>query len=154
MASDSTIEAWVREHRVTWELGPLQEVVDHRPATAGFELRVFAQHAAGAHPAPGCAECVSLHDMLRAITLASLPQERRASGYEIVPFDAAFHLRPESEWRPEVQLTVRIVHREGYLSPLDACEKRCAEEVQQALRKLGVQPRSWSDLRGSRQEAG
>lgn len=54
-------------------------------------------------------------------------------------------MRAESAWKPEVQLTVHIVHREGYLSPLDECEKRCAEEIQTALRGLGVQPKSWSE---------
>jgi len=47
----------------------------------------------------------------------------------------------------EVQLTAHIVHRDGYLRPLDECEKRCAEEIQLALRGLCVQPRTWSDSR-------
>lgn len=144
MTSDATLAAWVREHRVTWELGPLQEMVDHRLATVGLELRLFAQHSDGVHPTPGCSECVSLHDKLRAITLAALPHERRASWCQLAPFDAAFHLRPESEWRPEVELTVRITHRNGSPRPLDDNEKRCADEVQQALRELGVQPKRWT----------
>jgi hypothetical protein len=153
MTSDSRIREWVLEHRVTWELGPLQEIVDHRLVTVGFELRLFAQHSAGAHPLPGCGECLALHDRLRAITIATLPHERRASWWQLAPFDAAFHLRPESEWRPEVELTVQILHRNGSARPLDASEKRCADEVQQALRDLGAQPRSWSDARGAQHEA-
>lgn len=149
MTSDPTVRQWVREHRVTWEIGPLQEIVDHRPATVGYELRLFAQHDADVHPTPGCSECVSLHDKLRAITLAALPHERRASWCQLAPFDSAFHLRPESEWRPEVQLTVRIVHRHEYLRPLDECEKRCADEIQEALRELGAQPKRWSAARGA-----
>ena len=78
---------------------------------------------------------------------AAFPKEHRSTKYEVEPFDASFHLRAESEWAPEVQLTVHIVHREGYLRPLDECEKRCADEIQKALRGLGVQPKSWPQTR-------
>ena len=45
MEPDTTLRDWVREHRVTWELSPWQELVEHRPAMVGFELRLFARHA-------------------------------------------------------------------------------------------------------------
>lgn len=142
-----TLKEWVRQHRVTWELGPWRELVEHAPATVGFELRLFGQHGPDVHADPGCAECVALHGKLRAVALAAFPKEHPLTQYEIEPFDSSFHLRPDAEWTPEVQLTVHIVHREGYLRPVDECEKRCAEEIQQALRALGVQPKTWSDSR-------
>ena len=144
---ESTLAGWVRDHRVTWEIGPLQELVDHRPATVGFELRLFGRHEPHAQASPGCPECLTLHQRLRAIAVAAFPRDQRPTSYEVDPFAASFHLRPESQWAAEVQLTVRIVHRDGYLRPLDECEKRCAEEIQKALRGLGVQPRTWSDSR-------
>lgn len=147
MEPETTLKHWVRQHRVTWELGAWQELVEHQPTTVGFELRLFGQHDPHVQASPGCPECISLHERLRAVAEAALPREHRPTRYEIEPFEAAFRLRPESEWKPEVQLTVRIVHREGYLRPLDECEKRCAEEIQLALRGLGVQPRTWSDSR-------
>lgn len=147
MEPEATLKNWVRQHRVTWELGPWQELAEHRPMTVGFELRLFGRHEPHVHASPGCRQCVPLYERLRAIAVAALPKEHRPTRYQIEPFDAAFRLRPESEWTPEVQLTVHIVHREGYLRPLDECEKRCAEEIQLALRGLGVQPRTWSDSR-------
>ena len=147
MEADATLKEWVQQHHVTWELGPWQELVEHRVTTVGFELRLFGQHEPHAHPSPGCAECVTVHGRLRAIALTAFPKEHRPTTYEVDPFDASFHLRPESGWKPEVQLTVHIVHRDGYLRPLDECEKRCADEIQKALRDLGVQPKSWSDSR-------
>ena len=142
-----TLKDWIREHRVSWELSPWQELVDHRPATVGFELRLFGRHGPHSGAMPGCKLCVSLHNKLSTIALAAFPKEHRPTKYEVEPFDASFHLRPESEWEPEVQLTVHIVHRDGYLRPLDECEKRCAEEIQRTLRGLGVQPKSWSETR-------
>ena len=147
MEPEVTLKEWVRQHRVTWELGALQELVAHRPATVGFELRLFGQHGPHSGATPGCQQCVSLYEKLRSIALATFPKEHRPTNYEVEPFDASLRLRPESEWTPEVQLTVHIVHREGYLRPLDECEKRCADEIQRALRRLGVQPKSWSDAR-------
>jgi len=149
MEPQATLEDWVRQHHVAWELGPWQEVVDHQRTTVGFELRLFGQHGAGAHPSPGCAECVALHGKLRAIALAAFPKEHRPTRYDVEPFDASFHLRPETEWTPEVQLTVHIVHREGYLRPVDECEKRCSQEIQDALRVLGVQAKAWSKSRAA-----
>lgn len=58
-------------------------------------------------------------------------------------------LRSEGEWEPEVELTLRLTHRHGYLGPVDDCEKRCAEQIQAGLKKLGVQPRSWSAARAT-----
>ena len=147
METEATLREWVRQHHVTWELGSWQELADNRLMTVGFELRLYGEHPS-AHARPGCPECLPVFDKLRAIALAALPSDPRPTKYEVEPFDAAFHLRPESAWHPEIQVTVHIVHREGYLRPLDACEKQCAEEIQAALRRLGVQPKRWSDTMG------
>lgn len=149
MEPETTLKEWVRQHRVAWELGPWQELVERRPLVVGFELRLFGQHRPHSGAVLGCPQCVSLHEKLRSIALAVLPHEHRPTKYEVEPFAAALHLRPESQWTPEVQLTVRIVHRDGYLLPLDECEKRCADEIQRALRRLGVQPKSWSETRNA-----
>ena len=145
METEATLKDWVRQHRVTWELGAWQELVGHQATTVGFELRLFGRHEPHVHASPGCRECVLVFERLQALAFAAFPKEHRPTKYEVEPFDASFHLRPESEWKAEIQLTVHIVHRDGYLRPLDECEKRCAEEIKKALRGLGVQPKSWSD---------
>lgn len=149
MGTDTTLKQWVRQHRVTWELGSWQEMVDHHVTTVGFELRLFGQYGKHVHPTPDCPECLPLYEKLRAIALAAFPKEHRPTRYDLEPFHPALHMRPESEWAPELQLTVHIVHRNDYLRPLDECEKRCAEQIQKALRGLGVQSKSWSDARAA-----
>ena len=145
--TETALRDWIRDHKVTWELGPWQEMVDHHPAVVGFELRLLARHIPHAHPQPGCDQCVRVYQWLREIALGALPRDHRPTRYEFEPFDASFHLRPEADWAPEVQLTVHIVHREGYLRPVDECEKRCAGEIQSNLQELGVQPKKWSPAR-------
>jgi hypothetical protein len=145
MAAETALEDCVRRHHVTWELGPWQELVDRRPTAVGFELRLFGQHDPETHASPGCGACASLHRKLRDIAAAVLPKEARPTEYRVEPFDASLHMRPEGAWKPEVQLSVHIVHRHGYLQAVDECEKRCVDEIQSALRGLGVQPRTWRD---------
>jgi len=143
-AADGTLRTWIRDHRVCWELEPLIEWSRHRRLHVGYQLLLFARNAGGLRDDPGGGECEGLHEGLRAIALRVLPKEQGATRTEIEPFDAAFHLRPESTWVPEIQLTIRILHREGYLRPADQAEKGLAEEIQKGLAALGAQPRSWS----------
>ena len=154
MADEETLRNWVAEHKVCWDLSPLVELErppNQPPARVqvGFEVLLYGEHAQGLKPSPGCPECVTLYDKLRAIALFTLPKENRPSRYEISPFDHAFHLRPESEWVPEVQLTIRIIHGSDYFKGIDDCEKRCAEEIQGQLRALGAQPKAWPKGRGA-----
>ncbi len=143
--TEATLREWIREHKVTWELGPWKEMVAHGPVAVGLELRLLARHAPDAHPMPGCQECVQIYQALRVVALGALSREHRPTGYEIEPFEAAFHLRPESGWAPEVQLAIHIIHKEGYLRPLDGCERRCAAEIEHNLAQLGVQPGRWAN---------
>jgi len=150
MEPEATLKDCVRRHRVTWELGPWQEMVGHRPATVGFELRLFAQHGHDVHPTPGCAECAALHEKLRAIALSALPKESRPTRYDIEPFHPTLHMRPESGWKPEVQLTLHITHRQGYFGPVDDCETRCVRDIETGLRALGAQPKRWPESSSAR----
>ena len=154
MPDVETLRNWVAEHKVCWDLSPLVEMERHPnqpPARVqvGFELLLYGEHAEGLKPSPGCPECVTLYDKLRAIALFTLPKENRPSRYELSPFDHSFHLRPESEWVPEVQLTIRIIHGSDYFRSIDDCEKRCAEEIQGQLRALGAKPKAWPRGRGA-----
>ena len=146
---EETLRTWVQEHRVSWEISAWQELVEHSPLSVGFELRLFARHPDGRLADPGCDECVALYEKLRAIALFALPKEQRPTRYDIAPYDASLHLRPESHWQGEVQLAMHIVHRLEYASAVNDCEKRCASEIQESLRGLGVQPKSWHDARGA-----
>jgi hypothetical protein len=45
---------WIHDHRVTWDADPWLEMVDHKPASIGFELRLFARAANHQHPTLSC----------------------------------------------------------------------------------------------------
>ena len=145
MSVEPTLSDWIREHRICWELSPLVEMADGRRLPVGYELRLFARHTAGVKADPGCHECASLYEKQKAVALSVLPREARPTTYEFEPFDASWHLRPETTWTPEVQLVLRIVHRGGYLQPIDPCESTCAKEIAAKLRELGAQEKVWVD---------
>ena len=147
--TEATLKEWVREGRVTWEIANMGEQVEHSRVNVGFEVRLFAQHPDGKSVDPGCEDCQELFGRLRTIAESVFPKGQRPTRYDIDSFDSSLHHRAESHWTPEVQLTIRIEHREGHFQEVDECEKRCAEEIQAGLKALGVQPRTWNERRSA-----
>ena len=148
--TNETLRHWVRQHKVTWELSPRHEMVDGLPRIVGYDLRLYGSDPRRAMTSPGASECIEIYDRLRSIGLSVVPAEQRPTVCTVESFDSSLHMRPESAWEPEVEVTIEVTHRSGYLGPLDACEKRCAEEIQESLRRLGAQPGRWADGSGWR----
>jgi hypothetical protein len=138
------LRAWIREHRVCWELAPRFEVHDHRRIQVGFDLTLLARHPASLRDEPGCEECYRHYETLREIAQIVLPKGIHPTRCEFTPFDAAYHLRPETQWAPEIELTVEITHRDATFGDVDDDERRCAAEIEEGLRRLGARPRVWS----------
>ena len=136
------VREWIRVHQVCWELMPYHEMHEHAKIQVGFELTLFARHVEPLSNDPGCPECSRIYERLHEIALRALPKDVHAGCVEVSPFDAAFHLRPETGWLPEVTLTLQLVHKHGTLAGAD--EQRWAVEIQQQLRSLGIQPKAWS----------
>ena len=80
---------------------------------------------------------------LRRIAERIMPEEGRPSRYEIGPWDGALRYTPRRGLRPEVTLTIRILHRHGFDQPIDNCEKRCLKEMRDRLAELGVPEGRW-----------
>jgi len=73
-----------------------------------------------------------------------LPKEERLSMYEIGPYEAALRYSKVRANRPDVTLSVKIVHRRGFDQPVDECEMRCLREMKEHLSQLGACERQWS----------
>jgi hypothetical protein len=87
---------------------------------------------------PGC-DCVpSLYQGLEQIAARVLPAEARVV---VEPFDAAFHLRPETQWAPEVELVAAVLHRAGTFEPPDEAERRYPAQIRARLKSLGIERR-------------
>ncbi len=142
-APEEALRDWIRANEVCWEIAPHYEVHQRTRLPVGFDLTLFAKRPPACTSDPGCAACAEAHEALRAIALAVLPPDVH---YAIEPFDAAFHLRPENRWEPELDLVVEVLH-EGTFETTDAGERDGTRAMTDALAQLGAQPRVWRKAR-------
>ena len=137
------LRGWIREHCVCWELAPRFEVHAHQRIQVGYDLTLLARHPLSDHHAPGCEECYSTYQALREIAGLVLPEGIQDEQCTFSAFDAAHHLRPQTRWAPEVELTIEITHRDDTFGRADDGERRCGAQIEEALRRLGARPRVW-----------
>ena len=137
----------VRQHKVCWEVWPEYHIDrEEKKVQIGFELDLVGTHHQAAHPPePGCEECVKVYDDLRRIAQWIIPKEERDSCYEIGFFDASIHYASQRRFRKDVTLSIKILHREGFDRPTDACEVRCLNEMEEKLKGLGAGKGTWPE---------
>lgn len=133
---------WARENRACWELTAHYEQRHHTRIQTGFDLTLFARRPAACAGDPGCAACGEVREGLLELALQALPPQSR---YEVEPFDAAFHLRPENNWRPELRLVVQVLHHDGTFEPPDGEERGQTRTVEGTLARLGLHRRVWPE---------
>ncbi len=129
----------VRQHKVCYEVWPGYHIDrEGRKIQIGFELDLIGTHYCPEHiPEPGCAECLKVYDDLKQIALWIIPKEERDSCYEIGIFDAAIHYASQRKSRADIVVPIKILHREGFDRPTDACEVKCLNEMEEKLKELG-----------------
>jgi hypothetical protein len=137
----------VNQHKVCWEVWP-EFLIDKNgnKVQIGFELDLMGIHYHPKHhPTPGCDECVKVYNDLKKIAQLITPKEERESKYDIGIFDRSIHSAQIRKLRDEVTLTLKILHREGFDRPVDACEGDCLKEMEEKLKELGVKKGQWRD---------
>jgi hypothetical protein len=134
---------WIHENEVCFEITPHYDFYRQKTLCLGLDLTLFAKrplHCQGGDP--GCPACAQTYKMLRAIALRALPPGIHG---EFAPFDASFHLRPETHWRTEVDLVVEISGPKGSPDPARDSEQRLNRLISGALEGVGVQSKVWQD---------
>ncbi len=141
------LKTLVRAHRVCWEVWPEQLAwKEHRPLHVGFDLVLYGAHAHDKdRPSPGCEKCKLIFEHLREIAEWIVPKVQRPSRYDIQIFDQAVHYAPERGNRPDVALTIKILHRSEIDKPVDECEVLCLNEMKAKLAQIGVRQQRWKD---------
>lgn len=143
--SEETLHRLVNEHKVCWQVWPLRHVDLHTGMrTIGYRLELLGTHHHPEHvPGPGCDECVSVYMALKRIAEWIQPKEKRDSVYRIQIFDHAMRFSPRRRFRKDVELVIVIQHRIGLTDPVDACEAKCLQEMEQNLKRLGARRNQW-----------
>ena len=144
-AAMARLSAFVREHRVCWEVLPeLLPVPDEQLLQIGFNLELYGAHAHGTEPPhPSCEQCRTILSHLREIAEWILPKAERPSRYDISIRDNAILYDPVRHNRSEVMVTITILHRAQLDAPVDACEVFCLHEIQSKLKKIGARLGRW-----------
>ncbi len=136
----------VQDHRVCWEVLPEKiSVKEETSLKVGFDLMLYGTHEEGEHPTPGCEKCMEIYRDLRRIANSIIPKEERPSRYEISIYESAIRYNRIRGNRPDVELTIKVLHRSEYELPVDECEVLCLNEMKSKLSELGAQERRWRE---------
>ena len=148
--SSSVLAEYVQRFRVCWEVWPEYLMSSSGRRQVGFELELSGTPEFGSgQESPGTPECRKVYVALHAIADWIFPKEERPSMYEIEPYEHALHYSSARSNRPDVTLSVKILHRSGFDQPVDACEVRCLQEMEQRLIQLGARQRQWPGRKSS-----
>ena len=141
------LKDFVGQHRVCWEVLPEQFPVEGgRPLQVGFNLMLYGAHAHDTdRPLPGCEQCRLIYMHLREIAEWIVPKVERPSRYEIEIFDSSVRYDPARSNRPEVTVTIKILHRFRFDAPVDQCEVFCLHEMEEKLLQVGTQHLQWKN---------
>ena len=143
--SSPVLPDFVKRYQVCWEVWPEYLMVDGEERQVGFELELTGTPESGTdHVGPGCPACRQVYAALHSVADWILPKEERPSRYEIGPYEQALRYSAVRGSRPDVTLSVKILHRRGFDQPVDQCEVRCLGEMKQRLKQLGACERQWS----------
>lgn len=147
---DQTVEQlkqYVRLHRVCWEVLPEQFVMgDGQILQVGFNLLLYGAHKHDMDSPPGCEQCKIIYRDLREISEWIVPKAERPSRYEIEIYDNAVRYDPIRANRPDVTVTIKILHRSQFDMPVDQCEVFCLHEMEDKLSQIGAQHQQWKDI--------
>lgn len=139
----------VVKRRVCWEVFPERVGIRGETKTVGYELVLSGIHLPSDPdplPTPGCASCKAVFEDLNRISNWILPKGDRESFYEIAHYAPIIRHTRKRRLRPEVTLSVRILHRQRYEDPIDPCETRCLGEMEQKLKQLWACEGEWMSL--------
>ena len=139
------LKGLVREHRVVWEVWPVTFALkDGGTRQVGYELLLSGAHQNDRdRPDPGCENCQAIFRDLQEVAEWIIPKVERDSQYEVEVFDQAIHYAPERGNRPDVCLSIKVLHRERLERPVDECEVLCLNEMKAKLAQIGAQQKQW-----------
>ncbi len=148
--NDGTREEELRElvqaHRVCFECSTDLSAYTGEVKPVGFVVLVFATDEDPAdEPSPGCELCVPVEAALDKVVKYVLPDEKDRSTLFDVSFSHAISYDKKRHARPDRTAMIEILHRNGANEPIDACERRCRDEIVGRLKGLGACERTWHE---------
>jgi hypothetical protein len=142
------LKSIARLHRVCWEVLPEEFVMaDGHLLQVGFNLMLYGAHDHDTDsPLPGCPQCQVIYSHLREIAEWIVPKVDCPSRYEIEFYDDTVRFDPMRGNRPDVTVTIKILHRSRFDAPVDQCEVFCLHAMEGKLLQIGAQYQRWKEF--------
>ena len=151
------IKGLVQQFAVCWEAHPEQAVVtvmgpkDQAPRSRaelrkiGFSLELYGTPAPGVeNVSPGSDHCRRVQWALKEIADWILPREDGGCVYEVQMEPQSLVSSRVRADRPDVRVTIQILHRSNWDMPIDECEECCLRDMERALHEVGACEGAWS----------
>ncbi|MCS6806151.1 MAG: hypothetical protein RMM98_15115 [Acidobacteriota bacterium] len=151
VVSDDTIHELrhiVRQYRVCYEVWPEWLMVGQTRRQVGFEVELCGVHQCqAAGESPPCRHGYQTYDQLKRIAQWLIAGSASTARCQILPYDAAVHQSPRRRFRPEVILTIKILHRHDHRfdAPVDHDEELCLKHLREKLAAIGIAEGIWID---------
>lgn len=133
------VRALATRHEVVFHVYPVRHAASGGVEVVGFEIELLGVHREPKHvPEPGCDECAIVYQDLREIARHVLPPSEPETEVELHALEPRHVYDRRHHGEPAVALTLQVLHRRDYGSPVDRCEERCKDRIVAALRRLGI----------------
>jgi len=150
------IKGFVQQFAVCWEAHPERALVsvldlkEEKPRinrelrNIGFSLELFGTPEPWAeNVSPGCNHCRRVESALKEIADWILPCEEHQCMYEVeIDSQSLSYSRVRAD-RPDVRVTIQILHQNNWEQPIDECEGCCLKDMERALDELGACNGAW-----------
>jgi uncharacterized protein YecE (DUF72 family) len=144
VTAEAEWQEWAGVHKACWEVQPLIELHEGRRMQVGFEFNIFAQFPRSVTtPETRTAAFPQLIAKLQELAQRVFPAEAAVARFEVQPIETAVRLRSESEFEPEVQLTVRVFHRQEYFQAVSDGDRKRLAPLEERLKALGLKAKAW-----------
>ena len=133
--SPESLRTFAKSHRVSAEVFPHYEIHDRQRIQTGFDLTLLGLPSSRCAGDPGCQDCEHVHALLRDIAVTVVPEAWR---HLDAPFEAAFHYRADTQWRPEIEVVVQMFPCDQTWGTVDAAALREIPGMRSRLHEIGV----------------
>jgi hypothetical protein len=136
--TETDLREWIAHARATYEVSPHVEMNGTVARRVGLDVTLRANRSDECTGDPTCEACDQTIERLQAIACEAVPP---GADHEIAPDDHAFHLRPETGFAPELELTVAVFYGPSAFDEAGAESATLSHRMTKALEGMGVQPR-------------
>ncbi len=138
----TTLAELVQRYRVCWEVWPEYSLTRRKSRQIGFELELLGSGKSAGEFDARCPKHAEIHSALDAIARWILESDERVS-FEINQSGQSLCYSPSRGNRPDVVLSIKILHRTDFENPVDESELSYLKKTEAHLRQLGACEHQW-----------